>query len=293
VGANTREIRTRIKSVKNTQQITKAMQMVAAAKVRRAQERVTAAKPYSQKIAEVFRQVAAQLPKGEFQSPLLDQRPVKNVALVVITSDKGLSGGYNANAIRAAVVRHRHWVNQGIQPKLIIVGTKGVQFFRHSNFDVVSRFQNLPAVPTFAEASAIVKEASALFADGQVDQVEFIYTTFKNMVTQTPTLVTLLPATMPDTAGAEPVGPQSLYEFEPSADVVMGAIIPKYLETVVYQALLESATSQLAAQMTAMSAASKNAKELAAALSLVYNKARQAAITQEISEVVGGAAASV
>jgi F-type H+-transporting ATPase subunit gamma len=293
MGANTREIRTRIKSVKNTQQITKAMQMVAAAKVRRAQERVTAAKPFSQKIAEVFRQVAGQLPKGEFKSPLLDQRPVKSVALVVITSDKGLSGGYNANVIRSAVLRHRHWVSQGIQPKLIIVGTKGVQFFRHSNFDVVARFQNLPAVPTFSEASEIVKEASALFADGTVDQVEFIYTVFKNMVTQTPTTITLLPATMPEADDTAPKGPQSLYEFEPSADEVMTAIIPKYLETVVYQALLESATSQLAAQMTAMSAASKNAKELAAALSLVYNKARQAAITQEISEVVGGAAAAV
>jgi F-type H+-transporting ATPase subunit gamma len=292
MGANTREIRSRIKSVKNTQQITKAMQMVAAAKVRRAQERATAAKPFSQKIAEVFRQVAAQLPKGEFKSPLLDQRPVKKVALVVITSDKGLSGGYNANVLRMAVTRHRHWVGQGIEPKLIIVGTKGVQFFRHSNFNVVSRFQNLPAVPTFAEASEIVKEATALFASGEVDQVEFIFTSFKNMVTQTPTTVTLLPATLPTEGEATgPKGPQALYEFEPSAEEVMTAIIPKYLETVVYQGLLESATSQLAAQMTAMSAASKNAKELAAALSLVYNKARQAAITQEILEVVGGAAA--
>ena len=290
MGANTREIRSRIKSIKNTQQITKAMQMVAAAKVRRAQERVTAAKPFSEKIAEVFRQVAAQLPKGEFNSPLLDQRDVKRVALVVITSDKGLSGGYNANVIRLAVQRHRHWVGQGVEPKLILVGTKGVQFFRHSNFDVVSRYTQLPVIPTFAEASEIVKEATSLFASGEVDQVELIYTSFKSMVTQTPTTVTLLPATLPE-AGAEPTGPKPLYEFEPSADEVMTAIIPKYLETVLYHALLESATSQLAAQMTAMSAASKNAKELAAALSLVYNKARQAAITQEILEVVGGAAA--
>jgi F-type H+-transporting ATPase subunit gamma len=291
MGANTREIRTRIKSVKNTQQITKAMQMVAAAKVRRAQERATAAKPFSQKIAEVFRQVAAQLPEGEFKSPLLAVRPVKNVALVIITSDKGLSGGYNANVIRQAVARQRHWASQGVEPKLVVVGTKGVQFFRHSNFNVVARFQNLPAVPTFAEASEIVKEATALFADGRVDQVEFIYTSFKNMVTQTPTVVTLLPATMPKEDDTAPKGVHALYEFEPSAEDVMTAIIPKYLETVVYQGLLESATSQLAAQMTAMSAASKNAKELAAALTLVYNKARQAAITQEILEVVGGAAA--
>jgi F-type H+-transporting ATPase subunit gamma len=290
MGVNTREIRTRIKSVKNTQQITKAMQMVAAAKVRRAQERVTAAKPFSQKLAEVFRQVASQLPKGEFRSPLLEVRPVKRVALVVITSDKGLSGGYNANAIRFAVARHREWIEQGVEVKLIVVGTKGVQFFRHANFNVISRYTQLPQVPTFAEAASIVAEASELYASGQVDKVEFIYTEFRSMVTQKPTLVTLLPATLPESEAAS-AGPTAQYVFEPSADEVMTRVIPKYLETVVYQALLESATSQLASQMTAMSAASKNAKELAAALTLVYNKARQAAITQEILEVVGGAAA--
>ena len=290
MGANTREIRSRIRSVKNTQQITRAMQMVAAAKVRRAQERVTAAKPFSEKIAEVFRQVAAQLPGGEFRSPLLDQREVKNVALVVVTSDKGLCGGYNANAIRAAVTRVREWRERGINPKLIVVGTKGVNFFRHSNFDVVSRYTNLPQIPTFAEATAIVNEATELFSNGTVDQVEVIYTNFRSMITLVPTTMTLLPATPPVTQ-AEGRGPQAQYVFEPSADEVMTRLIPMYLNTLVYHALLESAASQLAAQMTAMSAASKNAKELAAALTLVYNKARQAAITQEILEVVGGAAA--
>lgn len=291
MGANTREIRSRIRSVKNTQQITRAMQMVAAAKVRRAQERVTAAKPFAEKVADVFRQVASQLPAGEYKSPLLEQRPVKKVALVVITSDKGLSGGYNANVIRAAVNRHREWVERGVEPQLIVVGTKGVQFFRHSNFKVVSRYTQLPAIPTFTEASVIVKEATDLYASGEVDQVEFIYTNFRSMMSLIPTTTTLLPATLPEEAAAAPTGPKPQYIFEPSATEVMDAIIPKYLETVVYQALLESAASQLASQMTAMSAASKNAKELAAALSLVYNKARQAAITQEILEVVGGAAA--
>lgn len=292
MGANTREIRARIKSVKNTEKITKAMQMVAAAKVRRAQERVTAAKPFSEQIADVFRQVAAQLPAGEYKSPLLETRPVKRVAVVVITSDKGLCGGYNANVIRAGVNRLRHWTQQGAEPRLILVGTKGVQFFRHSNYQVVSRYTQLPAIPTFTEATEIVREATALYAAGEVDQVEFIYTKFKSMVSLVPTTATLLPATLPDADNTAPKGPQSQYEFEPSAEDVMDALIPKYLETVVYQALLESAASELAAKMTAMSAASKNAKELAAALSLVYNKARQAAITQEILEVVGGAAAT-
>jgi F-type H+-transporting ATPase subunit gamma len=292
MGANTREIRARIKSVKNTEKITKAMQMVAAAKVRRAQERVTAAKPFSEQIADVFRQVAAQLPAGEYKSPLLATRPVKKVAVVVITSDKGLCGGYNSNVIRAGVSRLRHWVQQGAEPRLILVGTKGVQFFRHSNYEVVSRYTQLPAIPTFTEATEIVREATNLYAAGEVDQVEFIYTKFKSMVSLVPTTATLLPATLPDAAETAPKGPRSQYEFEPSAEDVMDALIPKYLETVVYQALLESAASELAAKMTAMSAASKNAKELAAALSLVYNKARQAAITQEILEVVGGAAAT-
>jgi len=289
VGANTREIRTRIKSVKNTQQITRAMQMVAAAKVRRAQERVVAAKPYSLAIADIFRQVAAQLPQGEYRSPLLEVRPVKRVALIVVTSDRGLAGGYNANVIRMGVNRLRYWKGEGVDSKLILIGTKGVGFFKHSNFDVVARFTQVPQIPTFAEAQAIVAEAVKLYSSGEVDHVEVVYTTFKSMITLVPTTVTLLPAAVPAVpVTGETAVVKAQYVFEPSADVVMDRIIPKYLETVVYHALLESAASELASRMTAMSAASKNAKELVQALSLVYNKARQAAITQEILEVVGG-----
>jgi F-type H+-transporting ATPase subunit gamma len=288
MGANTREIRTRIKSVKNTQQITRAMQMVAAAKVRRAQERVTAAKPYSKAIADVFRQVGAQLPKSEFRSPLLESRPVKRIALVVITSDRGLCGGYNSNVIRSAVARQRHWKEQGAEVSLVVIGQRGVNFFRHSNFNMVSKYTQLPQIPTFAEAQAIVADATKLYSEQTVDMVEFIYTNFRSMIALVPTTLTLLPATMPATEEGDQAA-KAQYTFEPDAPTVMERIIPKYLETVVYQALLESAASELAAKMTAMSAASKNAKELAAALTLVYNKARQAAITQEILEVVGGA----
>jgi F-type H+-transporting ATPase subunit gamma len=290
MGVNTREIRARIKSVRNTEKITKAMQMVAAAKVRRAQERVTSARPFSQKIAEVFAQVASQLSKGEQNSPLLATRPVERVALVVLTSDIGLSGGYNANINRKAVARLREWTAQNVEPQLILVGTKGIQFFKHSNYKVISRYSQLPQIPTFTEAAAIVKEVTELFATGKVDKVEFVYTEFKSLMTQVPTLITLLPAKLPE-AKTPTNGPGAQYLFEPSAEEVMDRLIPKYLETLVYQALLEAAASQLAARMTAMSAASKNAKELATALSLVYNKARQAAITQEILEVVGGAQA--
>lgn len=288
MAGNKREIRTRIKSVKNTQQITKAMQMVAAAKVRRAQDRVTAAKPFAQAIADVFKQVGGQLPKSEFRSPLLETRPVKRIALVVVTSDRGLCGGYNANVIRLAVARQRHWKEQGVEPSLIIVGSKGAAFFRHSNFPVISRYTQLPQIPTFAEAQAIVADATKAFGDGTVDMVELIYTNFRSMIALVPVTTTLLPAVMP-TGEAGDANARAQYMFEPDAATVMDTLIPKYLETVVYQALLEAAASELAAKMTAMSAASKNAKELAAALTLVYNKARQASITQEILEVVGGA----
>ncbi|MEB3197944.1 MAG: ATP synthase F1 subunit gamma [Candidatus Sericytochromatia bacterium] len=299
MGGNAREIRARIKSVKNTEKITRAMQMVAAAKVRRARERVEAAQPYAIAMDQVFRQVASQVPPSEYRSPLLEKRRIRKVALIVITSDRGLCGGYNANVLRMAMNRYRFWLDEHDEAKLIVVGTKGVQFFKDEQFDVVARLQNLPAIPTPHEAARIVKLATDLYASGQADLVELIHTNFRSMVSLVPTDTVLLPASVP---GREqdphsldayvPDGPpQAQYLYEPSPDVVLDAMVPKYLETLVYQALLESAASELAAKMTAMSAASKNAKELAAELTLVYNKARQASITQEILEVVGGAAA--
>jgi len=290
--SNRREIRTRIRSVKNTQQITRAMQMVAAAKVRRARERVVASKPFADAVTEVFAQVVAQIPPGEYRSPFLVSRPVKKVALVIITSDRGLCGGYNSNVIRFAMSRHRHWTESGVAPQLVLVGTKAVQFFRPGLYAVAAKYQNFSAIPDFSEAAEIVKESCSLYASGEVDHVEFIYTNFKSMVSLVPVSLTLLPVVSVAVGDvASPSTVRSQYAFEPSAEAVMDAIIPKYLESVVYQALLEAAASELAARMTAMSAASKNAKELATALTLVYNKARQAAITQEILEVVGGAAA--
>lgn len=285
---NTKDIRRRIKGVKSTQQITKAMEMVAAAKVRRAQARVTAARPFAQKIREMFGAVTAQLPPGEVESPLLVRREVKKVALIVVTSDKGLAGAYNANVIRAAVGRIRNWKSQGVETQLILVGTKGVNFFRYSNFPVISRYTNLPAIPTFTEATVLVEEATKLYCDGAVDKVEILFTRFHSMLRYTPELTDLLPATLPETTEAER---QAEYIFEPTADVMIESIIPKYLETVIYQGLLEASASELASRMTAMGAASKNAGQMIQHLTLVLNKARQAAITQEILEVVGGAEA--
>lgn len=286
---NAKEIRRRIKGVASTRQITKAMEMVAAAKVRRALGRATAARPYSQGIKDLFATVTSYLPAGELNSKLLVRRDVRRVAIIVLTSDKGLAGAFNSNVIRAAVNRVREWKDRGAEPQLILIGTKGVTFFRHSAFTVTSRYQNLPAIPTFTEASVIAEEVTKLYADGAVDKVELVYTQFHSMLRYTPEVMDLLPASLPETRGT--TESQRDYLFEPSAEAMVEELIPKYLETVVYQGLLESASSFFASQMNAMSNASKNAGEMIQHLTLVLNKARQGAITQEILEVVGGAEA--
>ncbi|MEB3285556.1 MAG: ATP synthase F1 subunit gamma, partial [Candidatus Sericytochromatia bacterium] len=211
---------------------------------------------------------------------------------------RGLCGGYNANVLRMAMNRYRYWIDEMDEVRLILVGTKGVQFFKGADFNVVAKFQNLPQIPTFSDAQAIVDAAGELFEAEDVDLVELIHTRFRSMVSLVPTDTVLLPAIVPgrdmDLHGPEAAAPvpiQAQYVLEPGPQEVLDALVPKYLGTVVYQALLESAASELAAKMTAMSAASKNAKELAGELTLIYNKARQASITQEILEVVGGAAA--
>lgn len=285
---NAKEIRRRIKGVASTRQITKAMEMVAAAKVRRAQARVIAARPYAQGIQDVFASVTAHLPAGEVRSKLLVRREVKKVAVIVVTSDKGLAGAYNSNVIRAAVTRLREWRSKGVEPQLIIVGTKGVNFFRHANFPVTSRYTNLPQIPTFAEATVIGEEVTKLYVDEAVDKVELIYTQFHSMLRYTPEVIDLLPASLPETTAEQRQGD---YLYEPSAEAMIEELIPKYLQTVVFQSLLESVASELASRMAAMGAASKNAGEMIQHLTLVLNKARQGAITQEILEVVGGAEA--
>lgn len=290
MAGNMKEIRRRIKSFQSTQKITKAMEMVAAAKVRRAQERVQASRPYSDKLREVYAQVSANLPAGEVRHPLLmPPADARRTLLVVVTSDKGLCGGYNANVIRFAVNRAREIKAAGREVSVFVVGNKGIAFFRRSNLSTVGRLANLPTPPTFMEAAVIVDEAQQLYMKGEVDQVELIYTKFHSLARYQPCRLDLLPASLPE-AGPK-TGAQSSYLFEPDAEQLMGDLIPAYLKTAVFQALLDASASQLASQMMAMGAASKNAGEMIAQLTLVYNKARQASITQEILEVVGGAEA--
>lgn len=285
--ASTREIRNRIKSLKGTQQITKAMKMVAAAKVRRAQDHVMATRPYAQKLKEMFQYVAYRLAEEDLNEPLLEQREVKNVGLVIVTSDKGLCGGYNSNMLKFALSKMEEITAAGQTPKAWLVGNKAITFFRRGEVEVLGRYASLPAVPTYTEAAMLTEASTQAFLEHKVDKVVLLYTHFASMLQYKPTELTLLPVAPPE--GEEL--PKAEYLYEPDPVTLLRSILPRYISRQILRALLESATSELAARMTAMDAATKNADDLLASLNLLYNKVRQAAITNEILEVVGGAEA--
>lgn len=283
---NLKEVKTRIKSVKNIQQITKAMQMVAAAKVRKVQERVTLFRPYSEKIEEVFQNLVSRMAGEDINEPLLKPRTVKTIGLLIITSDKGLCGSYNSALIRFAISEIKKFEEQGYKVKLWLVGNKSFGAFRHE-YDVVEKYSQLPQIPTYVEARMIKESLISNFLDEKVDKVAVAYTKFVSMMQFKPTMMEILPVAEQEKTATS----MSQYMFEPDAATMISAVLPQYIENQIYRALLESSASELASRMTAMSSASKNAKEMISSLSLVYNKARQAAITKEILEVVGGAEA--
>lgn len=285
---STREIRSRIKSLKGTQQITKAMKMVAAAKVKRAQDRVMSTRPYAQKLKEMFQYVAYRLSGEDVSEPLLEEREIKNVGLLIITSDKGLCGGYNSNMLKFAIKQMEEIHAAGQTPKAWLVGNKAITFFRHGEMEVLGRYSALPAIPTYSEAEILTEAATQAFLEQKVDKVVLLYTNFKSMLTYQPTALTLLPVVPPE----EDVNlPQADYLYEPDPATLLSSILPRYIGRQILRALLESAASELAARMTAMDAATKNADDLLSSLTLLYNKVRQAGITNEILEVVGGAEA--
>ncbi|EAX47448.1 ATP synthase F1, gamma subunit [Thermosinus carboxydivorans Nor1] len=277
-----RDIRRRIKSVKNIQQITKAMKMVAAARLRRAQERAAASKPYTQKIREVLASVAAST--RDVSHPLLAVREVNRIGYLILSADKGLAGAYSANIIREVLPQVRGKDNIG----MVIVGRKARDYFKRRGYTIDSEYLGFSEKPTYDHAVKIAKELSSAFISGKYDEIRLVYTQFFSPINQKPTTVKLLPLTdTPD--GGE--APQAEYIFEPSAAEVLDLLLPKYLETVIYSALLQAAASELGARMTAMSSATDNAQELIQKLILNYNKVRQATITREITEIVGGAEA--
>ncbi len=313
--ANLKEIRDRIVSVKNTRKITEAMRLVAAAKVRRAQEQVLRSRPFADRLARVLENIQCRMQFETADAPLLETREVEKITLLAVTGDRGLCGGYNTNIIKRTEQRYAELKNQGFRPDLILIGRKAITYFqnRSSQYVIRTSFQDLEQVPTSQDAEKVTSEVLAEFLSGSTDRIEVIYTKFISLVSCNPVVQTLLPLdpqgiaeeddeifrlTTKDSrltiekgtapANEQPSLPSDIV-FEQSPDQLLNALLPLYLQNQLLRALQEAAASELASRMTAMNNASDNAKELAKTLNLTYNKARQAAITQEILEVVGGA----
>ncbi len=315
--ANLKEIRDRIVSVKNTRKITEAMRLVAAAKVRRAQEQVLRSRPFADRLARVLENIQSRMQFEAADSPLLQKREVNKVTLLAVTGDRGLCGGYNTNVIKSTEQRYGELKRQGFEINLVLIGRKAITYFqnRSSQYNISASFQDLEQVPTSTDAEGATSEVLSEFLSESTDRVEVIYTKFISLVSCNPVVQTLLPLdpqgiaqeddeifriTTKDSrlviekdsapANEEPKLPSDVV-FEQSPDDLLNSLLPLYLQNQLLRALQEAAASELASRMTAMNNASDNAKELAKNLNLTYNKARQAAITQEILEVVGGASA--
>jgi len=289
--ANLKAIRHRIKSVQATQKITRAMRLVAAAKVRKAQMRVLAARPFTQRVVKLLREVVRETQPIDLQDlPLLHRRPVKKVGLIVLASDRGLCGSYNTNVFRAALDRIQELERAGKQVALTLVGLKAVSFFRTIKVEKLKTYTLLPAIPSVEEAKLIADQAAEMYIAGTVDAVELIGTDFISMLRSQIVNTKFLPVELPEAEEHQVQAPIRL--FEPSLEEVLDKeLLPKYIENVIFQALLEASASELAARMNAMTNASNNARDLIQSLTMVYNKARQASITQELLEIVGGAEA--
>jgi F-type H+-transporting ATPase subunit gamma len=314
--ANLKEIRDRISSVKNTRKITEARRLVAAAKVRRAQEQGLRSRPFADRLARVLENLQSRLRFEEADAPLLEDRDLRTITLLAVTGDRGLCGGYNANIIKRTEQRFAELKGQGYEVDLVLIGRKAITYFQNRShlYKIRATFTGLEQVPSAAEAGEIANEVLAEFLSGSTDRIEIIFTKFINLVSSKPVSQTLLPldpqgiATPDDeifrlttrdgrlgveVGTIENVAPtlQSDFVFEQSPEQLLNALLPLYLQNQLLRSLQEAAASELASRMTAMNNASDNAKALAKSLTLDYNKARQAAITQEILEVVGGAAA--
>jgi len=276
-----RDMRRRIKSVKSTQQITKAMKAVSAAKMRRAQEAVTAARPYAKRISELLGRVVPSV--TGFKHPLLAVREPGKVAYVVVTADRGLCGGFNSNVIRRVSQEIKGRDREGVS--LITVGRKGRDFFRRRGYNVVAEYIRLGENIKVSQAQQIARFIIDKFSAAEFDEVYLVYSQFVNVLVQKPVVTRLLPAEPP--ADEKKVD----YIFEPSAEAVLTDLLPRYVETAVFAALLESKAGEHSARMTAMDSATKNADEMIQRLTLTMNRIRQATITKEISEIVGGSAA--
>jgi F-type H+-transporting ATPase subunit gamma len=282
----TKEIRTKIASVKSTQKITKAMQMVATSKMRRAQDRMKLARPYAEKIRTVIGHLNEANP--DYRHPFLVAREPKAIGIIVISTDRGLAGGLNANLFKQVLLQMRDWQNKGAQVSLSIVGTKGIAFFRRLGTPVLGTISGLGDRPHIKDLIGTIKVMLDAYRDGKIDRLYLANAKFVNTMTQQPSVTQLLPVDATDNQGL----PEHWdYIYEPDARAILEGLLMRYIESQVYQGVVENVASEMAARMVAMKAATDNAGKLIQDLQLVYNKARQAAITKELSEIVGGAAA--
>lgn len=280
-----KEIKRRIKSVQSTKQITKAMKMVDAAKLRRAQERAEASRPYSEKMKEVIASISAGV--EDVEHPLLEVRDVKKTGYLVITSDRGLAGGYNANILRMVVktIKERH--KSPDEYVIFVIGRKGRDFFKKRQYPLIGEIVGLSDAISFSDIKNIATTAVNMYAEGVYDELYLVYNEFLSAISQEPTERRLLPLVDLDSEDKPQLATK--IDFEPSAEDVLKVLLPKYAETLIYSAVLISKASEHGARMTAMGNATDNAEEMMQSLTLTYNRARQAAITQEISEIVSGA----
>ncbi|WP_334072193.1 MULTISPECIES: ATP synthase F1 subunit gamma [Paenibacillus] len=278
-----REIKRQIKSIQNTRQITKAMEMVASAKLRKAQEKAQASRPYVEKLKEVVTSIASG--SDGVSHPMLVSREIKRTAYIVITSDGGLVGGYNANLLRTVMdeIKSKHASKE--EYGLFVIGRKGRDYLNRRELPVVESVTDLSDTPKFADIKALAYAAVQGFELEQYDEVYLCYSRFINAITQRPTVDRLLPFDKVEQNHEV----KAEVEYEPSPEAVLEVLLPKYAETLIFSALLEGKASELAAKMTAMGSATKNATKIINELTLTYNRARQAAITQEITEIVAGA----
>ncbi len=287
--AGAKEIRTQIGSIKNTQKITRAMEMVAAAKMRKAQDRMLASRPYAEKMRQVIGHLSLAHP--EQKHPFLEKREVKAVGYIIISSDRGLCGGLNNNLFRALVKEVKVLQEEEKGVKFCLVGNKAVAFFSRVGGQVLAQATQLGDVPHVEDLVGTVKVMLDAYLDGEVDEIRIAYNRFVNTMTQDPTVERLVPLPEPSEEEREKLKHHWDYIYEPDAREVLEDLLARYIESLVYQSVVENGACEQSARMVAMKAASDNAGSLIDELELVYNKARQAAITQEISEIVSGAAA--
>ena len=284
--SNLKEIRTKIGSVKNTQKITKAMEMVAASKMRRTQRRMSENRPYADKIRTAIGHLYQANP--EYRHPYLEAREVKRVGFIVITTDRGLCGGLNVNEFRHLLGELQQWREKGVECDLALIGAKGIQFFRSIKVNVVAAASHLGEDPRVADLLGAIKIMLDAYTEGTIDRLFLVHNEFVSTMSQKPQIKTLIPVEAPD---ADELPTHWDYIYEPDAIELLDAVLMRYIESQVYRGAVENVACEMAAKMVAMKSATDNAGKLIDQLQLDYNKARQADITQEISEIVGGAAA--